>query len=219
MPPGGRLLKARDTIDLAGPSMFVEKIPPRQNIDRPADFLSVLWHQIFTYEHKKFIMKVVLIALLILLTYTSNAQSMGRTYRTALGVKVWDGAGISLKHFTSNNHALEGIAYFGSRSVRITGLYEIHGNIEGAPGLKWYIGPGAHIAFYDRRHHGHEDHDDYYDKRDGHAHAGIDGVIGLDYKINKAPINVSLDWQPSFEFGDNRGFVGSWGGLGIRYTF
>ena len=48
---------------------------------------------------------------------------------------------------------------------------------------------------------------------------GVDGVIGLDYKFRGAPINLSLDWQPSFEFGDNRGFVSSWGGLGIRYTF
>ena len=26
---------------------------------------------------------------------------------------------------------------------------------------------------------------------------GVDGVLGLDYKISGAPINVSLDWQPS----------------------
>jgi len=51
------------------------------------------------------------------------------------------------------------------------------------------------------------------------AVAGVDGVLGLDYKINKAPVNISIDWQPSFEFADNRGFAGSWGGLGIRYTF
>ena len=46
-----------------------------------------------------------------------------------------------------------------------------------------------------------------------------DGVLGLDYKFRGAPINMSIDWQPSFEFGAGRGFVGSWGGLGIRYTF
>ena len=54
---------------------------------------------------------------------------------------------------------------------------------------------------------------------DSTRYIGVDGVLGLDYKFNGAPINISLDWQPSFEFGDNRGFVGSWGGLGIRFTF
>ena len=140
-----------------------------------------------------------------------NAQSMGYSYKTAIGVKVWDGAGISLKHFTKPNTALEGIFYFWDKGFRITGLYEFHGDFTGARGLKWYIGPGAHIGFYD-----YKNDPDYYSNK---TYFGIDGVIGLDYKFNNAPINISLDWQPSFEFGDNRGFVGSWGGLGIRYAF
>lgn len=133
---------------------------------------------------------------------------MGRTYKTALGVKVWDGGGISFKTFLIPKNALELIGYFYRYGTRITGLYEIYGNIEGAPGLKWYVGPGAHLGLYNYKGY-------YGDK----AVAGVDGVLGLDYKINKAPLNLSIDWQPSFEFADNRGFAGSWGGLGIRYTF
>lgn len=153
-------------------------------------------------------MKKLLVIVVLAGCFITNAkaQSMGTNYKTALGVKVWDGGGISLKHFTTPTAALEFIGYFYRQGARITGLYEIHGPISGAPGLKWYIGPGAHIGFYDKQ---------YGDR----TYAGIDGVLGLDYKINRAPINISIDWQPSFEFGDNRGFVGSWGGLGVRYTF
>lgn len=139
---------------------------------------------------------------------TANAQSMGSSYKTALGIKVWDGAGITFKTFTAPNKAVELIGYFWKQGTRITGLYEIHGDFDGARGLKWYVGPGAHLGFYDRK---------YY--ANGRTTGGIDGVLGLDYKINKAPLNLSLDWQPSFEFGEDRGFTGSWGGLGIRYTF
>ena len=139
------------------------------------------------------------------LLFSSQKVAAQSGYQTALGVKVWDGGGISLKHFTGGNNALEGIGYFWRQGFRITGLYEIHGPINGANGLQWYIGPGAHVGFYNSRY--------------GNASfIGIDGVLGLDYKFNGAPINISLDWQPSFEFGDNRGFVGNWGGLGIRYT-
>jgi len=151
----------------------------------------------------------LLLTVCLLSAMISDAQSKSAkssSYQTALGVKVWDGGGISLKHFVSGNNALEGIGYFWNRGIRITGLYEIHGDISGAAGLKWYIGPGAHIGFYNTKY------------GDG-SFIGIDGVLGLDYKFSGAPINISLDWQPSFEFGDNRGFVGSWGGLGIRYTF
>ena len=154
--------------------------------------------------------KLALVTISILVMYAAQAQSMGSSYRTALGVKVWDGAGISLKHFVNGSNAVEAIGYFYGRGFRLTGLYEIHGDIAGAQGLKWYIGPGAHIGFYN----GNRRYDD-----DNDVAIGIDGVLGLDYKFRGAPINMSLDWQPAFEFADGRGFNGSWGGLGIRYTF
>ena len=75
--------------------------------------------------------------------------------------------------------------------------------------MKWYVGPGAHVGFYD-----YYDHNNHVDG----TFFGIDGVLGLDYKFNGAPINVSIDWQPSFEFGDYVGFA-HYGGIGIRYTF
>ena len=162
--------------------------------------------------------KAFVIAMALFIVIVSQAQSRSAnssSYKTALGVKVWDGAGISLKHFFDKN-AGELIAYFYGHGFRLTGLYEIHGPISGAEGLKWYIGPGVHIAFYEGRYH-HRYY--YYDDDRHHAHVGIDGVIGLDYKFRGAPINISLDWQPAFEFGDGAGFYGSWGGLGIRYTF
>jgi len=149
-----------------------------------------------------------LLAFVIITATSAHAQSLGRSYKTALGVKVWDGIGVSFKTFVAPQNAVEVVGYFYRYGTRLTGLYEIHGNISGAPGLKWYIGPGAHIGFYD-----------YKGYNGDRAVAGVDGVLGLDLKINHAPLNLSIDWQPSFEFADGRGFVGSWGGLGIRYTF
>jgi hypothetical protein len=139
---------------------------------------------------------------------TVKAQkSSGQDYTTAVGVKFYPGA-ITLKHFlNTDNRALEGIGYFWDKGFRITGLYEIHGDINDVSGLKWYIGPGAHLGFYNN-------------KFGGGTSIGVDGVIGLDYKFNDVPINLSLDWQPSFEFGSNygNGFSGNFGGLSIRYT-
>ena len=153
---------------------------------------------------------VLLIALIMLNITLSNAQSSSSnssTYTTALGVKFYP-TGITLKHFISDKHALEGLGYFYNYGFRVTGLYEIYGDINNAPGLRWYIGPGAHVGFYNTKY-------------GGGSSAGVDGVLGLDYKVTNAPLNLSLDWQPSFEFGDNfnNGFSGGWGGFGIRYTF
>jgi hypothetical protein len=161
--------------------------------------------------------KVVVATLVLFFSVAVQAQSRSAnstSYKTALGVKVWDGGGITLKHFFNGNNAGELIGYFWRNGFRLTGLYEIHGPISGAPGLKWYIGPGVHIGTYND-HHNHDGNRHHH----SHASVGIDGVLGLDYKFNQAPINLSLDWQPSFEFADGHGFTGSWGGLGIRYTF
>lgn len=161
--------------------------------------------------------KVILITI-VAITFTcsqSIGQAKGTSYKTALGAKFYPGAGITLKHFTKKDAALEAIAYFWGDGMRITGLYEYHQNITGAPGLKWYVGGGAHVGFWNNRYWRYR-----YDRNPGGAVLGIDGVLGLDYKIKGAPLNLSVDWQPSFEFGDyGNGFSGNWGGFAFRYTF
>lgn len=153
---------------------------------------------------------LVVVILMTVLTTVIGQQSKSfhsSTYTTAIGIKFYPTA-ISYKHFLNDNAALEGLAHFWNKGFRITGLYEIHYDIPSVQGLKWYIGPGAHIGGYSNKY-------------GGGAAIGIDGILGLDYKFADAPINLTLDWQPYFEFGGNdelNGFVGSWVGLGIRYT-
>ena len=156
--------------------------------------------------------KLLLLSFVVFLLAVTSAHAQSSTtnsadYKTALGIKFYP-TGITIKHFITDRHALEGLAYIFNYGSRITGLYEIYGTINNAGGLKWYVGPGAHIGFYNNKY-------------GGATSIGIDGVLGLDYKINPAPIDISLDWQPSVEFGNNfnNGFSGNWGGIGVRYTF
>lgn len=156
---------------------------------------------------------VVLLGLLTLLTvYRTQAQSMGSEYRTAIGAKFWPG-GLTVKHFIRDNRALEGIAYFWGHGFRFTGLYEVHGDINAVPGLKWYVGPGLHIGAYNDHYWRGNDH-----YEDGSASFGLDGVLGLDYKINGAPIALSIDINPYFEL-LHHPYVDVWGGLGVKFTF
>jgi len=139
-------------------------------------------------------------------------------YVTALGIKGYPGSGgaaVTLKHFIKEGAALEALGYFWERGGRVTGLYEFHWDITGAPGLKWYVGPGVHVGFYNNKSYNNSTNSGSY------VAAGVDGVIGLDYKFNHIPLNLSADWQPSFEFGNNRynGFGGNFGGIAVRYTF
>ncbi|MBY0536408.1 MAG: hypothetical protein K2P88_11200 [Chitinophagaceae bacterium] len=157
-------------------------------------------------------MKRVMISVMVLfISVGAFAQANGSSYQTAIGVKFYPGA-ISVKHFTQSNRALEGLGYFWNYGFRFTGLYEFHGDIQGAKGLKWYAGPGAHVGFWN------DDWKNRYPDRDRGVAIGIDGVLGLDYKISGAPLNISIDWQPSFNLVGYSYFESGWGGVGIRYT-
>jgi hypothetical protein len=152
--------------------------------------------------------RIILLAALSLVLKAVTAQD----YTTAVGLKFYPGS-ISIKHFTEKNKAIEGLAYFWNYGNRFTGLYEIHGDINEVDRLRWYIGPGAHIGFWN------DTWKTNYPARATGVAIGLDGVLGLDYKLKEAPINISIDWQPSFNLIGYSYFESGWGGLGIRYTF
>ncbi len=149
---------------------------------------------------------------LALCVFQLKAQKSGNNYSSAIGIKFYPG-GISYKTFIKNNVAIEGVGYFWEYGSRVTALYQFYGDINGANGLKWYAGPGAHIGFWNDKWKSN------YPTRENGIAIGIDGVLGLDYKFSGAPINLSIDWQPSFNLVGYSYFESGWGGLGIRYTF
>ena len=159
-------------------------------------------------------MKRLLLATIVLFSFVKaqSQQNTGLDYKTALGVKVYPGA-VTVKHFLKNNVAVEGLGYITTDGFRLTGLYELHYDLGNIEGLKWYVGGGGHIGIWS------DTWKNNYPTRENGLAIGMDGVLGLDYKIKGAPLNISFDWQPSFNLIGYSYFEGEWGGLGIRYTF
>jgi len=158
--------------------------------------------------------KLIIVFSFVCIAATVSAQkmAMGSDYKTAVGLKYYPFS-ITAKTFIKQNTAVEGLLSFWNYGTRVTGLYEIYGNINGIDGLKWYAGPGAHLGFWNNTWK------DKYPARDGGVQFGVDGVIGIDYKIANAPVDVSLDWQPSYTFIGYNYFEGGWGGIGVRFAF
>ena len=149
----------------------------------------------------------------MIIAFSASAQlNEGSSYKTALGVKLYPGA-ISIKHFIAPNRAIEGLGYIYSDGFRLTVLYELHDDIRSVQGLKWYIGGGGHVGIWS------DNWRTKYPTRNSSLAIGVDGVLGLDYKVTGVPLNLSFDWQPSFNLLGYHYFEGGWGGLGIRYTF
>ena len=151
--------------------------------------------------------KITILIIFVFGTWLQGTtQTPPLTYKNAIGITVWDGVGATYKHFLKENAALEAIAFFNSKGARTTGLYEFHFRLGNEPGLRWFVGPGAHLGFYNNTN-------------GNGLFPGIDGIIGVEYIFNKIPLNAAINWQPTVEFGNDRGFNGSWGGLSARYIF
>lgn len=160
-------------------------------------------------------MKNIFFSIIFLLSmFVAGAQNKtanSLTYKSAFGAKIWNGGGLTLKTFINPKHALEFTGFFRGLGSRVGASYEIHGDLNSEGNLKWYFGPGVHVGFY-------KFDEGALQKYNG-TYVGVNGVVGIDYKFTELPINISLDWQPAFEFfSGNNGFV-NFGGLSVRYTF
>ncbi len=141
---------------------------------------------------------------------TSNPE-FNASYQKALGVKLYPGA-ISYKQFIRANKAVEAVGFLSVDGFQATILYEKYTPFANTENLAWYVGYGGHMAIWNEEW-----------KKSNSAHkagiaVGVDGILGLDYKIKDAPLNFSIDWQPSFNFVGGSYFESGWGGIGVRYT-
>lgn len=162
---------------------------------------------------KKLLLLLLMVGGFGLFQQEAKAQALGTDYRNAIGGRFGIANGITFKHFMNNNNALDFIVNFRSKkneysTFRVIGLYEVHLPINNAPGLKWYYGGGGGIGVYDNKRND-----------DSEVAVSLDGVLGLDYKFNGAPINVSLDWKPALDLTPDTGFDAEGFGLSIRFAF
>lgn len=147
---------------------------------------------------------------------SSAAVSSDDYYSTAIGVKFLYGIALTGKHFISDKAALEGIIRYRNydgfaKEFNFTALYEYHGKIAGASGLRWYGGGGAFVGYYS--------FDNNLPDNGSSTTFAVAGVLGLEYKIKGAPLAISADWQPLYIINANSGFAADNGGLGFKYTF
>lgn len=143
-------------------------------------------------------------------------------YKTAIGVRLGSPLSVSLKHFLAESIAVEG--YIGTRGysfyrwTNISAAVQIHkpltfeGEIEG---LSYYYGVGGSAFFWNYN-------DGFIATSLGTTTFGVQGYLGLDYGFENLPINLSLDWIPTFFVGDvalGSSFGAGYGTLGVRYSF
>jgi hypothetical protein len=167
----------------------------------------------------KKIITVCLLAAGIGFANTASAQdeevAPGPGYRTALGVRLsssnaMQNNSISLKQFISPRVAIEGLFTFGD-PLALGALVEFHKPLSAA-GLNYFYGGGGYIGFI-------KEVNPNTQKTVTNTNFGAQGVIGLDYKFNNIPLNLSLDWKPELNIVDDINFEPAAIGFTARFTF
>ena len=150
----------------------------------------------------------------LLITYLANSQTSNEQYtspyKKAIGFKLNPGA-ISYRSFYTRNKAVEGIGFISLDGFQLTILNEKYFPFSNAENLTWYIGYGGHLGIWS---------EEWVKKNattdKSNISVGFDGIIGLDYKVKNSPLNISIDWQPSFSI--IQAYFKNQGGIGIRYV-
>ncbi|MBP7642335.1 MAG: hypothetical protein WAT92_22755 [Saprospiraceae bacterium] len=140
---------------------------------------------------------------------------MSQSYKSAIGARLGYPFSASYKTFLNETNAVElNLGFrpfvFGSW-ISGAAAYQIHKDIPSVAGLRWYYGGGGIVSFYTYN-------SSYLDDAGGIGF-GIQGYLGLDYVFADIPLNVSVDWVPTFFIGNGyyTGFGAGYGALSARY--
>ena len=141
-----------------------------------------------------------------MISVTANAQT-GSSYTTAAGMRVefgdgGTGFGFNGKHFLTENNAIDAsLIFFDGGVVGLGGEFQYNAPINNANGLQYYAGLGPNFLF-----------------GKGSTAIQLRPVLGLDYKIDTAPIGFAFDWRPMFTLNNGTDFNAGRFGLSVRYV-
>ena len=142
--------------------------------------------------------KVVFFSMLFLcLTLVSNAQELG--IRT--GVSWGNHAAIDAIFGAGKYSRIHADLSFGS-GVSAEALWDFVYKPLGSDGIHWYAGAGVATFI-----------------GSSIFQLGIPGEIGLEYRFNKAPIALGIDWRPSLSIINSTEFHANIIGINVRFVF
>ncbi len=152
----------------------------------------------------------------LLAVFISSSKLSAQNYSGSIGLRLGGYNGITYKGFINEKAAFEVFGTFRSYSsaytfLTATALYEIHNAIPNVDGLKWYYGGGVTAGFFS--------YQSSYIGSTTSTIFGITGILGLEYVFKDVPINVSLDWAPTYYLNSGFGFSGDYFALSGRYIF
>jgi len=155
-------------------------------------------------------MKYIFTSLFLFYLTSVSAQE----YKNSTGFRLGKTDGVTYKRFLAETGAVEFMLGFGGydNGMQIYTTYQWHYQIPGqfTESLYLYYGVGGHVGYirpYSNRNYYKNDSTVVSENEKQTFYTiGVDGIIGLEYRIFTVPMTVSMELKPYFEF------------YGLRYT-
>ncbi|PKP22383.1 MAG: hypothetical protein CVU05_04150 [Bacteroidetes bacterium HGW-Bacteroidetes-21] len=162
-------------------------------------------------------MKTLFIFIFSLAALTAMAQQQ-------FGIRGGELSGLSYRQFDDPDHCIEVLLADRYNGLQVSLFTENFRPVltEYSENISLYTGFGAHAGFSSSKHYlyNEDKEDSFYRLRTGPL-AGVDFVCGLEYRFNKFPVTVGIDYNPYAELSFADIFrVSIWNfGTTVRYTF
>lgn len=141
------------------------------------------------------------IFLIAIATLIGNEASAQLSSQHAVGLRFGSASGINYRYTLAENRALEGIMSVRSNSTsstfRLVGLYQYHKELP-LENFSWYYGFGGSIGNYTYK--AFTNNEGTHIPKTSELSLSIDGIVGVEYSLPTAPIALSLDVKPYFDF-------------------
>jgi hypothetical protein len=168
-------------------------------------------------------MDFIRIAAVVMILSGFMVHGHAQEKRTAVGLRLGGESGLNLR-LADDDYALEGILGFDEEDFRMTALIEKFkpAFTDRFENVAMYTGMGCHIGIdnYEQTKYRTVDGVTYFSVRKRHDPvAGIDFVVGLEYKFKSLPLLASIDYKPYFDFFGEKDFnLDLWDfGLSVKY--
>jgi len=174
-------------------------------------------------KHKYGLILTGLFTLLVFSTEPAQAQQYDRSG----GVRLGGSSGLTFKKFIVNEQAIEAIVSNRENGIQLTVMYLMHQpmNVSFNDNFFFYYGVGGHVG---SENHGGIDKElsntdptnfNYAEK--SYLTMGIDGMIGIEYRMLNVPITLSLDLKPYLNYlGFKKVKADFWdASIAIKYVF
>jgi hypothetical protein len=155
--------------------------------------------------------------------YSVNAQEITEVkpvdhqpaYKMAIGIRLSSAPAmvnnsVSFKYFMTHRTAIEALVSFGD-PLAFGALLESYNPLS-TSGLQWFYGAGGYLGFG-------KEYNAEKKVEERKTYFGAQGIVGLDYKFEKIPLNISLDWKPELNLVQDINFEPAALGFTARFTF